>query len=194
MKVTDFRRAKPMEIGEEALASLEPYPVRQYVGFVFGAVGRRKLLAVTCFIFVIGATVGLLAILPRSYHVETKILAQRQQAWPTLARSFMGEEPPTYAASEITRRRDNLLSLSEKTRLMDSAQFPLVPSLFTSLIKKTHLDRWKLFVTPGPSREQKLNALVMLLDNRLSVGVGEGTMTISIDWPDPQMALQLVDA
>src|SRR5205823_11955653 len=49
------------------------------------------------------------------------------------------------------------------------------------------------------SDDDKLDALVWTLDDRLAVKVtadygGEGTVAISIDWPDPRMAYRLVAA
>ncbi len=173
--MTDFRKAQAIRLegGEEKVDSLDSSKeARQYLGFVFGAIRRRKLRAATVLVLVIGATVGLLRILPKSYHVETKILAQRQQTLPAIARPNVGEEAPTQAAWEVIHRRDNLVSLVERTHLMD---------------------KWQPAQVPALSPDDKLNALVDLVDEKLSVVTGEGTVTISIDWTDGQMAYQLVD-
>jgi len=172
--VTDLRRPQSirMEVGDEELAALEPKRVKQLLGYVLGSLARRKLLAAVLFIVGLATAVGILKMLPRSYHVDTKILAQKLQALPMLSR-YSTEEPPTYVAAEIIRRRDNLRAIVEKTSLVDHWQFPPTPQL---------------------SKEEKLNALAGVLTNALSVTTGEGTLTIAIDWPDGEMAAQLVEA
>src|SRR5258708_21373194 len=148
--VTDLRRPQSirMEVGEDDLTSVEPKRLPQLLGYVLGAIWRRKLLAVILFILGLATAIGILAIVPKSYHVETKILAQRQQALPMLSRYATAEEPPTYAASEIIHRIENLRAIAEQTRLSDRYPFAATPSL---------------------TKEEKLASLALLLDKRLSV-------------------------
>ena len=51
--------------------------LRNYLGFVAGAAVRRKFLALGVFVGILGLTVGALKVLPKTYHVECKLLAQR---------------------------------------------------------------------------------------------------------------------
>src|SRR5258708_2685276 len=173
--VTDLRRPQSirMEVGEDDLTSVEPKRLPQLLGYVLGAIWRRKLLAGILFILGLATAIGILAIVPKSYHVETKILAQRQQALPMLSRYATAEEPPTYAASEIIHRIENLRAIAEKTHLVEHYPFPPTPSLM---------------------RDEKFAGLASLLDQRLTVRVGEGTLSIGIDWPKGDMAAQLVEA
>jgi uncharacterized protein involved in exopolysaccharide biosynthesis len=160
-----------MEVDDQ-LGTVEPRRVKQLLSYALGALVRRKLLAGILFILGLATAVGILKMLPRSYHVDTKILAQKQQALPMLTR-YVSDEPPTYVAAELIRRRDNVRAIVEKTNLIDHWQFPPTPPL---------------------SKEEKLNALVGMLTGALSVTTGEGTVTIAIDWPDGEMAAQLVEA
>jgi len=162
-----------MEIGDDEPAPLEPKRLKQLLGYVLGALVRRRWLALLLFVLGVGASLAILKTLPRSYHVDTKILAQKQQALPMLSR-YATEEPPTYVAAEIIRRRDNLRSIVEKTKLVERWNFP--PT------------------TPPLTQEDKLNALAGMLSGALSVTTGEGTLTIAIDWPDGETAAQLVEA
>jgi uncharacterized protein involved in exopolysaccharide biosynthesis len=162
-----------MEVEEDDLSSGKPTQLTQLIRYVLGAMWRRKVLAGILFALGVATAVGILAILPRSYHVETKVLAQRQQALPMLSRYATAEEPPTYAASEMIHRIDNLRAIVEKTHLEERYPFPPTPSL---------------------TKEQKVASLASLLDSKLSVAIGEGTLTIGIDWPNGEMAAQLVEA
>jgi hypothetical protein len=164
--------------------------VRDYAGFVFRAVRRHPLVAVIAFLTICGLTVGALAVVPRSYHVEAELLAQRQVMMAALGnptRSVPGEaDAPTRAAAETVRRRDNLVSLIKQTTLLERFEQSRAP-----IIKARD---WVVRELTGPvSEEERTENLVELLEKRLYVFASEGTVTIAIDWPEPQAAYQLVD-
>jgi len=161
-----------MEVEEDDLTSAEPKRLTQLLSYALGAMWRRKLLATILFALGIATAVGILVMLPKSYHVETKILAQRQQVMPMLSR-YASSEEPTYAASEIIRRIENLRAIVEKTHLEERYPFPPTPVL---------------------TKEQKIATLASLLNSKLSVTVGEGTLTIAVDWPNGESGAQLVEA
>ncbi len=163
----------PGEPLDGAGEAVDPAVLRHRVGFVFGALRRQKWLALSIFGLVFAATVGWIRITPRTYHVETKILTKRQQAMPNSVRSNIADEAPTYLAFETIHRRDNLISIVKQTRLVE---------------------RWRSDPNRPLSEEDKVNLLVKLLDDRLAVSTGDGVLTISIDWPDPQVAYELVEA
>ena len=162
----------PAEPLDESGETVDSAVLRHRLGFVLGAVRRRKWLALSIFALAITATIGWIRATPKSYHVETKILTKRQQALPGAARSNIGDEAPTHLAYETIHGRDNLISVIKQTRLADRTRF-------------------------DPSRpmtqEDKVNALVKILDDRLVVSVSEGVLTLSIDWSDPKIAYELVE-
>jgi len=171
--VKQFGNAQmPAEPLDESGEAVDSAVLRHRLGFVLGAVRRRKWLALSIFALGIAATIGWIRITPKSYHVETKILTKRQQALPGAARSNIGDEAPTHLAYETIHGRDNLISVIKQTRLVDRTRF-------------------------NPSRpltqEDKVNALVKILDDRLVVSVSEGVLTLSIEWSDPKIAYELVE-
>lgn len=174
IRMTDLRRPQSirMEVEDDDLTSPESNQLIQLLRYAFGALWRRKLLAAILFILGLASAVAILAILPRSYHVDTKILAQRQGALPMLSR-YATEEAPTYAASDIIHRIENLRAIVEKIHLDERYPFPPTPPL---------------------TKEQKIAVLASLVNGRLAVTTGEGTLTIAIDWPNGEMAAQLVEA
>jgi hypothetical protein len=164
--------------------------LRDYVGFVLRAVRRHPFVAAGAFLGMIGLTLGGLAVATRTYHVEAELLAQRQLMMAALgnpSRSVPGEaDAPTRAAAETVRRRDNLVSLVKQTGLLDRYEQTRAPA--------TRAKDAVVRAFTGPlTEEERLDLLVEFLQKRLYVFSGEGTVTIAIDWPDPQMAYQLVD-
>jgi len=89
--------------------------IKDYLGFVRRAVGRHKMLVAVAWLSVMGVAGASLAMLPRQYHVESKILAQQNHVIASLGnpnRSVPRDaDAPTRAASETILRRDNLISL-----------------------------------------------------------------------------------
>jgi len=165
--------------------------IRDYLGFVRRAVGRHKLLVLVAWVSVMGAAAAMLAILPRSYHVETKILAQQNHVIAALGNPNRtvprDADAPTRAASETILRRDNLISLIKQTDLVDQWEATRAPA--------NRIKDWVSKVLKGaPTEEDRVDALVGLLEKKLQVQIGEGTVTIMIDWPNDEMAFRLVEA
>jgi len=165
--------------------------IRDYLGFVRRAVGRHKLLVLIAWISVMGVAAGTLAILPRSYHVETKILAQQNHVIAALGNPNRtvprDADAPTKAASETVLRRDNLISLIKQTDLVDQWEATRAPA--------NRMKDWVMKVLKGPpTEEDRVDALVGLLEKKLQVQIGEGTVIIMIDWPNDEMAFRLVEA
>jgi len=95
-------------------------------------------------------------------------------------------DAPTRAASETVLRRDNLVALVKQTSLMDQWARNRAPA--------GRVMDWvrRLFHGP-PTEEERLDALVGMLEKRLWVTTGEGTVTLGLDWPDRQMVFRLVE-
>lgn len=165
--------------------------IRDYLGFVRRAVGRHKLLVLVAWVSVMGVAAATVAILPRSYHVETKILAQQNHVIAALGNPNRtvprDADAPTKAASETVLRRDNLISLIKQTDLVDQWEATRAPA--------NRMKDWVMKVVKGaPTEEDRVDALVGLLEKKLQVQIGEGTVTIMIDWPNDEMAFRLVEA
>jgi len=171
--------------------------IRDYAGFVLGAPRRHKLLCFAVLLAVIGLTKALVWALPRTYHVESTLLAQivHIDKVASLAGGSSipdSEDAPTKLARQTVLRRDNLLSLVEETNLTkewDKTRSPL------------HRIKDSLMAKLGglPSEADKFAALVAMLEQRISVNLttewnGEGTVTFAVDWPEPEMAFRLVTA
>lgn len=164
---------------------------RQVLGFAARSLRRHWALALVVFAVVVAAALAGLEVLPRTYKVEVRILTARNQVMPALGnpgRAVPREaDAPTQAASELILRRDNLVALVKQTSLVDQWEQGRAPALKVK-------DAVQAFFKGQPREEDKLEALVGLLEKRLKVTTSEGTVSIQLTWPDAQMAYQLVDA
>jgi uncharacterized protein involved in exopolysaccharide biosynthesis len=144
---------------------------------VLGATRRRPWVFVLVFLLGLGAATAYFVLRAPVYQVETRILAQRQQALPSMIRTAGADEAPTRTASEFVHQRENLLALIRETDLAQPA--------------KTQGRVSQVF---GQDEEDPLNSLVTRLDRAIKVTTGDGVITISIEWRDPQQAYHLVEA
>jgi len=165
--------------------------IRDWTVFVLRAPRRHPPLALATFLAIVAVAVLSLWALPKTYHVESKILTQKNQVMPGLAnpnRSIPSEaDAPTRAASDTVLRRENLVALINQTDLIENFQRTRAPAL---RLKDAAI---RVFIG-DLTEEEKLDALVGLLEKKLWVSTGEGTVTIGIDWPNAEMAYHLVEA
>ncbi|HKC58505.1 MAG TPA: hypothetical protein VKB92_00290 [Myxococcales bacterium] len=161
--------------------------VRRYLGFSLGSVRRRLLL----FVLVFGgmpllAAAGL-AVLPKTYEVESRLLAQRNPVLAVKADSSPADLP-TRAAAETIIRRDNLQALIRQADLLQEWPKRRAPLLRAKdwLLRALHRTQTEKELTDG---------LIGLLEKNLIVWTTpEGTVVIRLHWPDPLLAYRLVDA
>jgi uncharacterized protein involved in exopolysaccharide biosynthesis len=188
--VNGRRQTEPSEESSgEPLELVDLKKLRDYLLFVLHSVRRHPLVAAGTFVLVVGLTLLQLALLPRYYHVEAELLAQRNLMMPALGNPGRNvptdADAPTRAAPETVRRRDNLISLMKQTNLLERWDQTKAP-----VIK---LRDWVVRLVSPPTEEERQDELIEMLEKRLYVFAGEGTVTIAIDWPDAQLAFQLVE-
>jgi uncharacterized protein involved in exopolysaccharide biosynthesis len=168
--------------------------LRSYASFVWGSLGRHRALFVAVFTAIMGATVGSFFLFPKTYHVETKALAQ-----PTSALVVRGDGPSadslTRAAADTVLRQDNLLALIRETDLLQYTRDHRAP------VQRARDVVVRLVRGHDESEADQLDALVKRLETKLVVWTsdsantaGGSTVTIAIDWSDATMACRLVDA
>jgi uncharacterized protein involved in exopolysaccharide biosynthesis len=168
--------------------------IADYVGFVYRAIGRHKLLASGTFALVLALTALVVIFVPRTYYVEVKLLAQRNAVMTALSNPGRAvpwdADAPTRAAAETVLRRDNLISLITQTDLITETERRLAPVLrLKNWIAETIFG---YVLTP----DEKLDALVAQLEENMLVTagpIGDGTVTIELYWSDPEMAYRLVE-
>jgi hypothetical protein len=115
------------------------------------------------------------------YLVEAKILVQKTQ--------YSSSDDPARSAYVLVHRRENLVNLIKQTNL-------LADNAITSPSYQGHLPSWlRSFVrTDSATDDDPLDGLVLRLDRALDVTTSyDGTITITVKWPDPQKAYRLVE-
>ena len=159
--------------------------IRNVVGYVLGGVRRHKVLSGAVFVGTLALGLGLAASWPRTYHAEARLLANQNQLIRALGnpRSSLPNEDPTRAAGEIIFAHPNLVSLIQQTNLMEhwEKNRPALVRLRDAVISRS------------ASEQDKIDAMVGLLEKRLGVDVDQQTVTIRVDWEDAHMAYLLVE-
>nr|WP_244222139.1 PCP family exopolysaccharide biosynthesis protein EpsV [Corallococcus exercitus] len=147
-----------------------------------------------CIIAVMSGLGSLAAkLMPRKYHVETRMLTYRNLIISSLVnpgRSIPVEaDQPTRAAWEMVLSRGNLKSVIKNAKLIEYWDHMRSPM---SRMKEQYLKK----APPPMSDEDKEEALIAMLETSLTVMAegGSGTVTIGVDWSDPQMAFNIVEA
>jgi hypothetical protein len=180
-------RGPPKDPDEFQLVDVKQ--LKQWVQFVVHSVRRRKWAALGVWALVVAVTIAVLAILPRTYQVDAQLLTQRHTVMPALGNPGRtvptDANVPTRAAAETVLGHDNLLSLMKQTDLLNHWERSRTPIL--------RFKDWVFRAVTNPSEEDRVNAMVGFLENRFHIGTTESTITIGIDWPEPQMAYTLVD-
>jgi uncharacterized protein involved in exopolysaccharide biosynthesis len=166
--------------------------LRNDVGFVLRAPRRHKRLSLVCFAAVV-AMAGLSSFFIRDvYRVQATILALRNPVMSTLSNPNLPRgadwDAPTKAARETVMRRDNLAALCQQTHLVER-----------HLQTRSAAGRLRAWVFshlgPPPSHEELAEGLTDTLERRLGVFVSpEGTVTISFEWTDRDIAYSVVEA
>ena len=163
--------------------------MRDVIGFVLRSVRRHLLLVSAIVAGMAGMAALALAVLPKAYVVETRILAQRNVVLPMLGnpqRTLPAEsDTPTRLAAEAVMKRANLEAIITKTKLLDRWQSSRAPL--------ARFRDWARERVSGPlTTQERTDALVGTLERRMWVNVGEGTVTIGVKWPDAVQAYEIV--
>ena len=132
-------------------------------------------------------------VMPRHYVVYTVLLAAKNNVMPALGNprrpAAAESDAPTRLAVEAVMRRENLVAIIRETNLMavqDKLRSPLgkAVSFLTERV-----------IGKKPTDDDRLKMVIGLLQSRMYVRPEqEGTVTIGVDWPDPQSAFLLVQA
>src|SRR4051812_8602475 len=162
--------------------------VRRYLTFSTGSVRRRPWLFIAVASAMVAFTAAALAVLPKTYQVDCKLLAQKNSVLAVRADANMNDQPAR-SAVEMIVRHENLQALIRQTDLLQEWPRRRAPIL--------RFKDWLLghFRAP-PDENQQLEALTGLLEKQLTVwtNLNEGTVNIGLHWSDPVIAYRLVDA
>jgi hypothetical protein len=168
---------------------LDSEQLKEKLGFIWRAPRRRPMLAAFLFVLVAGLGLTIAATMPRSYHVQVKLLAQHDLLMPALSNPSRpvprDADSPTRNVAAIILRRENLVALIKESNLLERWHASRSPAL--------RLKDKLLASLSGPQREEdELQTLAQTLEKKMTVIADDNTVTIGIDWSDPKMAYELV--
>jgi uncharacterized protein involved in exopolysaccharide biosynthesis len=162
---------------------------KEIAGLLLRAPRRRPWLSALVFLLTSTLGAGVLAFWPRSYGGSARILAQQDVVLPALdnpTRQVPREtDSPTRNASDSILRRDNVVALVKQLDLVDRWAATRPPILRLK-------DRVSLAIFGRQTERDRLLDLIGLVEKRLVVASDESSINISIDWPDRQMAYEIV--
>jgi uncharacterized protein involved in exopolysaccharide biosynthesis len=164
--------------------------LKELGGFLLRSPRRRPRLTLVVFLVTLGFGLIVAAYWPRTFGAEARILAQHNLVLPALdnpGRSVPREaDNPTKNAADQIKKRDNVVALVKQLDLIDRWDATRQPVLRLK-------DKILAPFSGGPKPEEdRLLDLVGFLDKRLVVGTDESSINISIEWPDREMAYEIV--
>ncbi len=163
--------------------------IKHIVGFFVRAPRRRPKLAIATLLLVLTAAILAAIFLPRSYSSDLRILAQRNVVLPALGnpnRSIPRDtESPTHNVAETIMQRDSLVALIKQVNLVNRWDAARPPALRLK-------DRVMASISGPLTDDQKMRALIGMLEHRLFVMTDDSSITITVDWPNPEMSYEMV--
>ncbi len=182
------RRASPRGDSEIPLeAASWPEPLGR-LSLPLRGTWRGKWIAVGVFLLGVDATVVYYRLASPAYRAEA-VVAERRPAVPSAVNPTLPSESPALSAWDLVHRRENLLALiGEANLLRPAGSSPARPGLLERLVRP--------FSEPGGDAggsDDGGEALVRRLDRDLEVTTADGTITVAVEWPDPEQARRVVD-
>jgi hypothetical protein len=155
-----------------------------YLAFGIRAVSRRRYLVAAVFLSVIGLTVAVVALWPRTYRCESKLMIAQNRVLETRGddwnEAFRG-------AGDVILRRENLEAIikqADLVRLWNERR------VFVLRLKDAVMEK----VRGKPTEKEVMEGLVWTLGNKLSAENVAAALTITAEWPDAETASRIVQA
>ena len=178
------------EDGEEE-GGLDLARIKLLIGFFLRAPRRHPRIALGVGAAVLVIAIGLAAFLPRVYTAETRILAHKNLVLPALGnprRAIPTEaDNPVKGVADQIMKRDNIVALVKQLDLVNRFEATRPPALRLK-------DRVMRAISGPLTDDQKLRALVGILEKRLVVWTDNDSLTITVEWTDGELAYELVNA
>lgn len=161
------------------------------VGEAARSAKRRKGLSFV--VMILGGALTVLAAIfaPRSYEVESRVLVQRTANLTGAQAQYVSPEEMRNLAREYEEQvlaRDSILAIVKQKNLV--ARWDDMRQPHRRLIDRIRHKMGK----PAPSDDEKFEALVSNIEHRMKVWVDATTVTVKLEWAEPEAARDIVDA
>jgi uncharacterized protein involved in exopolysaccharide biosynthesis len=161
------------------------------VFFGLRAVGRRRQLAIAIFLLTVVAAAGALAVMPKMYRVQTRLLTHKAYVLPALVsprRSVpLQADAPTRGAVELIKSREVLSGIIEDANVKQTW------SETRTLVGRTK-DMLRELLKGPMSDEDFEEALLEMLDKRLIAYIDADVVVMEVTWHDAPTAMALSEA
>jgi hypothetical protein len=154
------------------------------------AVRRHRLMLALVAATFVGLAGVAAVLLPREYWVESKLIIRQNPITPALVHPQRtvptnSDAMPARSTTELVHEREVLVQIVRESHLADHW-----------LATRSPLGRFKDAVRErlhGPMRRADIeDALVEMLDQRLRLDLDEQVVTMSVTWPDPGAAMDIL--
>jgi uncharacterized protein involved in exopolysaccharide biosynthesis len=183
-------QSSPEVGGSFAAAPLfAPGELREVNDRITGAVRRHSHLALAAFLLVVGTTALAISLLPRSYHVEARLLALPPEGAPGAARQSSSTELSGLidGAAQVVVSHERLRATIRDYRLIDEWEVDRGPLLRA----RERVEQALHLASPSdPVRRER--RMLARLDKKLTVRVKGAEVVIGFDWPNPGTAAAVV--
>ena len=188
MAPKDFETGFDEASGEDEASGLDLERVKELLGFAARAPRRHKGLSLGLLLTGIVVTVAVVILFPRTYTTEVKLLAQKNLVVPSIGNPnrSMPFDPDNAQRSiaDVVSERANLIALVKDVDLIDHWDAERPPLLRAK-------DAVFTAVFGQPSEEDKLRALIGVVEQKVVVMADDTSVTITVDWAEPHMAYEL---
>lgn len=178
-------------ISSDSIAGFgSPDAWRRALALLTGALVRRRISVATVTLLFAAAGCAAAVALPRTYWAESSLLVTRNSVMPALANPKraipMGADVPLQTAVDVTLSRPSLERILRAEDLLgrwrrDRAGLMLVKDSASEWLK-------------GPVPEdERIDALVELLTQRIVVSVNNDVVSVKASWTDRRTAFDLVN-
>lgn len=179
---------------EEGAAAAPPGRLARALGPPGRALRRRWGLALAVLATTTGLAAASLAALPRTWHVEALLLAERLPTMPALGHPERAV--PREADAPTRTARDQVLDHQSLTAIARELDLPRRWRAGQAPLERL-LEGLHLLVAGRPTEAEEHQALLELLRRRLYVTTGGAeaseTVAIGFTWPDPAVAQRVVE-
>lgn len=143
---------------------------------------KRKWVTITMVLVMGAGAVGALQVLPKTYECQSRLLAKRNEYLSPDRRGALTEN-----ASEVLHRKETLAHIVQQTDLVKEWKARREP-LFR--LK----DQIVAYIFAPMSDTDLAEVLLVMVDSNLNVEADQETVTVTVEWRDPELAFRLVTA
>jgi hypothetical protein len=170
---------------EDEGGGVQPEVLKSYLAFGLRALSEHRWLSIGVFAFVTGMSLIALAVWPRTYQCETKLMTQASTGLAQNVDSVR-DALNFKGAHEIIMRHDNLVSIVRQTDLVKhwTENRPFILGAKDAVMNT---------LRGKPNPKDMEGVLVYTLKTRMQAQTADGVLTLSIEWPDAGMAARLLE-